>query len=1049
MRKTLSQLLVLVLSSLLSFSQARVITGKVTDATGAPVPYASVKVQSTGKGVTADENGNFSIQAAQGDVLQISAVGIRATTYTLGADNEVTVSVEKTGTLDEVVVTALNIRRDKKSVPYSAQTVSGDKLTIARETNLANAISGKVAGVQIVGTPSVGFRSPNIRIRGVNTLSGEGPLYILDGTPVDANAVNMDNVENLSVLKGAAATALYGQRAAGGVVLITSKKGKRNMAPKVELNTAVTVERVGLLPKYQNEYGGGYSGDFIQFEYDPARHPASWSSFNGQNILEYYADESWGPKMDGRMYRPYWSWFAGPDFGKEIPLTPNKNNVRDFFETGITTNNNISVSGGGNNFIYRLTYNNIYRKTPVPNTGQNRNFVTLSSSFDLSKRITLNSNINYQTVSQFGNFLEGYGSGLTASFNQWFQRQIDIKRLKQYKNPDGSFNSWNILGPNDYDPADPNGFLRPLYWDNPYYDVYENAPNFRSNRVYGDVGFNVELVKHLSFNGTLRGDIQNNNSDSRVTEGGLNLASYSEGSNAYKEYNYEGIFTYKNRFNEWDVEANLGGNMLDINRVEYRGNTVGGLAIPGFYNLVSSKDRPFAKTSLIRLKRNSLFARASLGWKSMLFIELSGRNDWSSALPADNNSFFYPSAGVSFILSELPSFKNINGVSFAKVRASVGQVGRDLDPYNIYNYFQAGNAYESNATLFTPNSQPNPKLKPNLQTSYEAGLEMKFLNNRLGFDVAYYKNINTDQILAIQVPQSSGVQSSFINAGKIESWGWEALIEASPFKSNNFDWDITVNFARNRNKVVSLAEGLDNYVLGNATTFRKSIQLQARVGEPWGQIVGTGYVIDPKTGLPLLTATGNWQTQDNKVLKNALPDFTGGVQNYFRFKNFTLGVNIDFQKGGAFYSVTRMFNAYSGLGYETVGLNDKGNPMRDPVADGGGLRPVGVLPDSTQNTSLYVDPQVYFGRQFDLHERWIYDASFVKLREVSLGYSFNPNAFRRIGIKGLSVSVIARNIALLYSNVEGIDPSELEVYWNEGGQLPATRSLGLNAKITF
>jgi len=383
------------------------------------------------------------------------------------------------------------------------------------------------------------------------------------------------------------------------------------------------------------------------------------------------------------------------------------------------------------------------------------------------------------------------------------------------------------------------------------------------------------------------------------------------------------------------------------------------------------------------------------------------------------------------------------------VRASVGQVGRDLDPYNIYNYFQAGNAYEQSATLFTPNSQPNPNLKPNLQTSYEGGLEMRFLNNRLGFDVAYYKNINTDQILAIQVPQSSGVSSSFINAGRIESWGFEALVEASPFKSKNFNWDITLNFSRNRNKVVSLEEGLDNYVLGNATTFRKSIQLQARVGEPWGQIVGTGFVTDPKTGLPLLTETGSWQTEDNKVLKNSLPDFTGVVQNYFSFKNITLGVNIDFQKGGAFYSVTRMFNAYSGLGYETVGLNDKGNPMRDPVENGGGLRPIGVLPDSTQNNAVYVDPQVYYGNLFDVHERWVYDASFVKLREISLGYTFNPATFRRIGIKGLSLAVIARNVALLYSNVQGIDPSELEVYWNEGGQLPATRSLGINAKITF
>lgn len=1049
MEKGLLQLVFLLFISLFSFSQTKTITGQVTDQAGDPIPFASVRVQNSNRGVTADENGNFTISVNQGEVLQVSAVGIRAANITVGAEDTYTVTVEKTGVLSEVVVTALNIRREKKSVPYSAQTVSGEKLNIARETNLATAISGKIAGVQIVGTPSVGFRNPNIRIRGVNTLAGEGPLYILDGTPVDASAVNMDNVQDLSVLKGAAATALYGQRAAGGVVLITSKKGKRNTAPTVEVNTAVTFERVGLLPDYQNEYAGGYSGDFYQFEYNPAQHPESWAAFDGQNYIEYYADESWGPKMDGRMYRPYWSWFPGPDFGKEIPLLPQPDNVRDFFETGVTTNNNVSVSGGGSNFIYRLTYNNIYRSTPVPNTGQNRNFLTASTSFDLGKRITVNSNINYQTTSRFGNFLEGYGGGLTGSFNQWFQRQIDMSRLKNYKNPDGSFNSWNILGPDDYRADDPNYFLRPLYWDNPYYDVYENIPHLRSTRLYGDVGLTVELMKNFSLTGTARGDIFSDNSDSRVTEGGLNIPRYAEASNDNHEYNFEAILGYNNKFGEWDLEANLGGNILKIQNMAYNGNTVGGLAIPGFYSLAASKDRPFAKTNLLRLKRNSLFARASLGFKQMLYIELSGRNDWSSALPEDNNSYFYPSAGISFLLSELDAVRNIGAISFAKIRASVGQVGRDLDPYNIYNYFQAGNAYGTSATLFTPNTQPNPDLKPNLQTSYEGGLEMRFLDNRIGFDVTYYKNINTDQILAIQVPQSSGVASSFINAGKIESQGIEALIEATPVRSDDFEWDITLNFARNRNKVVELEEGLDNYVLGNATTFRKSIQLQARVGEPWGQIVGATYMRDPKTGLPILTATGGWRTVDNQVIKNSLPDFTGGFQNYFRYKGFNLRFNIDFQKGGAFYSVTRMFNAYSGLGAETVGLNDKGNPMRDPVADGGGLRPDGILPDSTMNTSVYVDPQVYFGRLFDLHERWVYDGSFVKLREVSLGYTFNPKAFTRVGIKGLSLAVIARNVALLYSNVDGIDPSELEVYWHEGGQLPATRSLGLNARITF
>lgn len=355
MRKFASLLAVLALMTTFAFAQTRQLSGQVTDDKGVPVPFASVVIKNTQKGVIADENGYFKLEAPQGSVLLISATGVQSKEVTVGTENNLSISMVKTGSLEEVVVTALGVKREKKSLSYSAQSVSGEKLTISRETNLASALAGKVAGVQVVGSPSIGFGAPNIRIRGVNTLDGGdvrgdvdanrvnpvGAIYVLDGTVVDARAINMDNVENISVLKGAAATALYGQRAAGGVVLVTSKKGKKNMAPKVELNTAVTMERIGLLPKYQNEYAGGYSGDFLQFSYDPSRHPASWASFEGQNYLEYYADESWGPKMDGREYRPYWSWFPGADFGKTEPLLPRKDNVKDFFETGLTFNNNV------------------------------------------------------------------------------------------------------------------------------------------------------------------------------------------------------------------------------------------------------------------------------------------------------------------------------------------------------------------------------------------------------------------------------------------------------------------------------------------------------------------------------------------------------------------------------------------------------------------------------------------------------------------------------------------------------------------------------------
>ncbi|MBK8501672.1 MAG: SusC/RagA family TonB-linked outer membrane protein [Saprospiraceae bacterium] len=1048
--KKLYLVTVLCLFGIGSIVAQRTISGTVTDQSGETLIGANIFVKGTTRGTTSDIDGSFSLEVPE-DAKSLTF------TYTGFSDQEIAlvsgqdyyaVILAEGITLGDIIVTGLGANRDKKSISYSAQEVTNEELNISRSVGFTNALSGKVAGIQLVGSPSAGFREGGIRIRGVGGLSSADPLYILDGTPVDAGAVNMDNVESVTVLKGAPATAIYGQRATGGVVVITSKKGGETQGLGIEINSSTTFGRVSLLPDYQNEYGGGYTQDFLKFSYNPNLHPASWASFEGQNLLDYSADESWGPRMDGALYRPYYSWFEGEDFGKQIPFSPQPNNVKDFFENSMTLNNNIAFSGGKDGNRFRLNYNNIRNELVIPNANQTKHYLSFNGSFDLSDLITITTNINYKNIDQQGNILEGYSGGLTGSFNQWFQRQIEIDKLRNYKNPDGSFNSWNINSPEE---------PFPLYWDNPYYDVYENTPYYDESRIYGNVGIALNVTKHLKVEGFVRGDIIDGGGERRTTEGGLNQAAYGTGrffldgrtfAPNPKEFNYEFLTSYDNRFKDFSVDFNVGANIRKVSSEISFASTVGGLAIPGYYNIGSSKDKPALNTSSFSKEVQSVYGRGSLGFKDMLYMDFTARNDWSSALPIDNNSFFYPSIGLSFVFSEIIGTSNV--LSFAKVRGSYGQVGSDIGAHQINAIYGAGNFYGSLPTLAVPNTLRNQLLKPQLTSQWEVGLEMKFLQNRLGFDVTYYNDINEDQILNLTIPATSGYTSAIINAGEITREGIEVQVNATPVRLSDFNWNLTLNWATNTSTVEALADGLDTRVIGGSGfesgPFWNGISAHARVGEEWGTLVGVLYKRDANGNI-IVNANGTPATLRDQVIGSILPDFTGGLINRFNYKGIKLNVSLDFQKGGLLYSTTRMFNAYSGLGAETVGLNDKGNPKRDPVDQGGGIRFDGVTADGTPN-NVYLDAQDYYGSLFGLHEEWVFDASYLKIREVSLGYEFKPQSLGLDFLTRLSVSLVANNLAT-FSELKGFDPSELEAYWYEGGQLPQVRSIGFNISLGF
>ncbi len=1072
MRKFLSLMVVLMLSYALAFAQNRTVTGTVRDSQGNPIPFATVSETGSKRAVTADANGNFSISVPENARLSVSAAGYTEQTIGSGSASSI-VLARGEGQLQEVVVTALGIKREKKALGYSVQSVDGEDLTIAKATDVSSSLAGKVAGVQLVGSPSSTFDNASVLIRGVTGLGPVAPIFVVDGTITDQSAVIMDNVESLSVLKGPAATALYGQRAGNGVVVITSKKGSRRKTSGVELNLGVTRENLSILPPYQNEYAGGYSSAYTNkntlgagylddqgyyiFNYDPAVHPAEWAAFNGQRMLEYGADESWGPKIDGSLYRPYWSWYPGEDFGKMVPMTAQPDNVKNFFQPGYNLNNSIAFTSGAENYNFRLTYGNQNRSLIIPGAKRDQHQIGLNGSYDIGRLLTITSDMTYTTSKTKGQPLEGYrldGLNVTQNFNQWFQRQLDFEKMKTYRQPDGSLNSWNIGDPNATSVLAEYG--KPQYWDNPYFVIKENYGTQFSNRLVGNIGLNVKFNQHLNLQSYVRTSQSNGENDFRVATGGLQLDEYSINQHQFREMNYETNLVYKNKFGDFSVDGLLGGNVRNEFYSRLAMATAGGLSAPNFFDIGASIARPIVNREDYRRKRvNSIYGKASFGFKDMLFLEGTIRNDWSSALPENENSYLYPSLSTSFVFTEMLKNSNTSSwLTFGKIRASYASVGSDLGFNQVNLAINNGFLYGANPSVSIGNQFRSGSIKPSLTKAFEVGAEFRFIK-RIGLDIAVYQNNNTDQIIPLDVSPASGFTTAQINAGNIQSKGIEVTLSGAIVAKSDFNWDVSLNWAKNSNYVKELAPGLNTYLYA---TNRYDTRLEHRVGAEWGQYVGRRWKTN-ENGKTVILANGQPDYDINVDIGNVLPEWTGGMFNTVRYKNFDLALSVDFQKGGLFYSETRNFNTGSGLSEETVGLNDKGFDWRDypgsyTLAGGntgnGGIRIPGQFADKTEN-NRYIPARAYWytARQRDA-SNVLLDASYVKLREVRLGYSIPKNFIDKLGgIKTANFGVIVSNAWLIWANTKkyGVDPSELEVFYREGGQLSATRQIGFNLRV--
>ncbi len=1079
----------------ISTASAQGVTGTVIDEQGLPLVGASVLVKGTTAGSLSDGEGKYSIPSATAqDSLVFSYIGYEK--LTIGIDGRTTINVsmsEAITTATEVVITALGIEREQKTLGYAAQEVQADLLTQAREPNFVNSLAGRVAGVNITqGASGVGS-SARIVIRGETSIAGNNqPLFVVDGVPISneifstrsegnlevdygngAAELNPDDIESVTVLKGANATALYGSRALNGVILVTTKTGKGQKGIGITVNSSTTWENPLRIPEYQNEYGQGANGQF------------DFVNGSGAGVADG-VDESWGPRLDqGALIRQHDSPTANgfragdshPSIDRgEITPTPwvsNPDNVRDFFETGVTTVNNVAIAGSNDRGNFRLSYTNLYNEGTLPNTDLRRHTLNFSSSFQPVDKLTFNINANYVDSDSDNRPTNSYGTENVMYLWVWFGRHINMNSLRDYWQP-------GLEGVQQFN-------YNYNWHDNPYFTQFENTNGQKKDRLYGNMSVTYDFTEKLSLMLRTGTDYFN---DLRIGKRAFStqrfpFGQYREDDITFQETNTDFLLTYKDLYSgDFGYSVSVGANRMQQDR-RYTRIAANELSIPEVYNFENSRI-PLAQTQEnFERQINSVYGTAQLSWRNTVYLDISGRNDWSSSLtnPVDpdnsNNSYFYPAANLSFILNEIVALPS--SVSFLKLRGGYGEVGGDTDPYRLTNVFGFLTPWGTQQRVTENNSLANPNLRPERAKSFEVGADVRFFNNRLGVDIAYYNTITEDQIFALSLPQSTGFSSQVVNAGKIESYGMEVQLNATPVQTQNFRWDVTANWSFQRSEVQELPEGIETYTIaGNYMT------ILAREGGRMGDMYGTGFIEldqngnrlipDPETGelpeggRPLMNENGFWERDNNlRKLGNYNPDFLLGLYNSITFKGFNLGFLFDWRHGGEVMSRTLLIGGTSGMMIETVGDNELGNPKRDPITDdatSGGVAPDGVFFDDdgnlVENLSLPVGQRKRLsGRDF----YWwtfnrgneaigMYDASYLKLREVKLGYTLPNTITNRIGLRDVRITLVGRNLFLWTENPH-FDPETFSFNSNsivpgvEDMATPSSRSYGFNIGFKF
>lgn len=1071
-------LLALAIGVIQGAAQVTTVRGIVTtEEDGEPVIGASVIVKGTSLGTVTDVNGRFELSGLPPSAtrLLISYISLMAKEVAIAPQVSVTLKSD-THLLDEVVVTALGISREKKALGYTAQEVKQNALVQGKDNNLLNSLSGKIAGVRITNTQGdVG--SSRIVIRGETSIAGENqPLFIVDGIPVDnsqlnarssgrdfKNAIadlNPEDIKTLTVLKGPNAAALYGARAAHGAIVITTKGGdKRQKGIGITLHSSTQVSFVATLPEFQNLFGQGAGGRF------------SYVDGKGAGVNDG-VDESWGPRLDIGLLIPQFDSPLDADGNRvATPWVSHPNNVRDYFRMGISTNSGISVARGDDKYQFRVGYNYEKQVSIVPDAGTNKTNISLNTDYHLAKWIVVGATANYivYTAPSLPGSATPSGSNVRSNSPMlqflWFGRQVDTNSLKA-----DYTRNWNSS-----------------YYDNPFWSTSYNTQSQERHRLIGDLHAEFRLTDGLNVRFRTSTDWYNDRRKSKVKWGsagaGSPYGSYAEDAYTVKENNTEVLATYIKQLNKnWGIDALLGFN---VRNKQYENNYQAAprLAVADLYTLTNSRDPLISSNDFYRLRQYGLYGSIQLDYRRWAFLNITGRNDWSSTLPVDNNSYFYPSVTASVLLSEAFGWRS-KAVNYLKIRGGWSQVGADANPYQLATVFTSETAFNGNPLQSSSTIGMNSNLKPENTSSIEAGFEAAFWDNRLYLDFTYYKTDSRNQILKLATTAASGYTSQVRNAGHIRNRGYEIQLGAVPIQtSKGFRWNLDLNYGANSSKVVKLD---DEGLITSYQLYSSGIQILASVGEAYGTLFGTSYVRDANgnvvvdaNGLPKISTT-------NKTLGKFTPDWTGGISNTFSYRSLSLSFLIDASVGGSIFSNTNKTGKYTGVLANTLSGRDAehgglwyytdamGNNVRlsespsySVSSDGlyyaqvngqstrvyqDGIMVEGVTESGSKNEEV-VSAEKYYHRIYSIAEANVYDASYVKLREVALSYRLPRLWTQKLHLQEASVTLTGRNLWTIYKSVPNIDPESALTTGNAQGveaySLPTTRSFGVNLSVKF
>ncbi len=1025
---------------------ATVITGKVSSKTGEPVAGAAVHIDGTQIGALSGTDGAYQLTVPGGRSGSITVtarlIGYRMvkTPVTLSGGRQTLdfTLISQPTQLNEVVVTALSQQREKATIGSSQQELNSDELTRTQTPNVISAMSGKVSGLQISQSGNMGG-STRIVIRGAGSILGNNqPLFVLDGTPISnsdfstasANGgrdygsaisdLNMDDVASVTVLKGPNAAALYGSRASNGAVVITTKNGRnQSRGTKFSFTSRGTYDTPSRLPSYQNQYGQGFGGDFQYVD-------GAGSGVNDG------ADESWGPKLDGRLIDQF--------TGKQQPWIAHPDNVNNYFRNGSSLSNNINVSQSFDAGGVRFSLTKDDTRGIVPNSSLAKLAGSVSANATIKEKLTLNGSLNYTQNSGLNRAENGYTEGNPLMSFTWFGRQVDLDLLKNkyyntsspYGFADGSLFNWNDN-----------------YHRNPYWQQFQNpAPDSR-DRVIAQASANYDFTPWLS--GMLRGggDSYNNNQVEQFAAGNIDRASasYNGGFNntsvQNREANVEGILTAKKSVGMFDLTANFGGNHRRNDQYQAAFGT-GGILVPGIYNLSNAGIAPTFTNAEFHSAVNSSYGSAVVTMNRLWTVEVTGRNDWSSTLPKENSSYFYPSVSSSLIVSDLfPSLTGSGVLTYLKLRGSWARVGSDATPYQLSTPFIGSSNKFAGAALYTLSDRSaNAGLRPEQTTGKEGGVEFSLYDDRITMDASYYQKLSRDQILPLTIPQATGFTATVINAGQISNKGYELSLTAKPIKlTNGFSWSTTFNYNKNTSRVDELAPGLTTITVPGGTW---STALQARVGEPYGDLYGPSFLRDSASG-QLLLSGGFPQKGANKVLGNVNPNWVGGWSNEFHYKAFALNMLMDIRSGGQSFSVGNMWGTYSGVLSNT--LTGREVDWNNP-----GLVVQGIDAATGKPNTINVTREDYNHSIYPVVEPYIYNSGFVKLREMRFSWEVPSRVAAAARVSQMNVALVGRNLAM-WTKYPNYDPENATNAGNGGqgfemGSLPTTKSIGINLTLT-